>query len=88
MSSTGDNVMSSQLLVDMPAQSAARLLTLSLLEQLPQNASALASADPRDVSRYAAMYRSVAVAFARVCRSTPMRLATAYRAKRVGGCVR
>ena len=59
MSSTGDNVMSSQLLVDMPAQSAARLLTLSLLEQLPQNASALASADPRDVSRYAAMYRSV-----------------------------
>lgn len=43
----------------MPAQSAARLLTLSLLEQLPQNASALASGDPRDVSRYAGMYRSV-----------------------------
>jgi len=59
VSSTGDNVVSSQLLVDMPAQSAARLLTLSLLEQLPQNVSALASADPRDVSRYAAMYRSV-----------------------------
>jgi hypothetical protein len=59
VSSTGDNVVSSQLLVDMPAQSAARLLTLSLLEQLPQNASVLASPDARDVSRYIAAYRSV-----------------------------
>jgi len=51
--------MSSQLLIEMPAQSAARLLTLSLLEQLPQYASAVASADPRQVSRYIAAYRSV-----------------------------
>ena len=42
----------------MPAQSAARLVTLSLLEQLPQYATALASGDPRQASRHVAGYRS------------------------------
>lgn len=51
--------MTSQLLVDMPAQSAARLLTLSLLEQLPQYAGALMSAEPRYASRHVAGYRSI-----------------------------
>ena len=50
--------MTSQLLVDMPAQSAARLLTLSLLEQLPQYAAPLTSTDPRYASRHVAAYRS------------------------------
>jgi len=50
--------MTSQLLVDMPAQSAARLLTLSLLEQLPQYAAPLTSADPRYTSRHVTAYRS------------------------------
>lgn len=59
MSSTVDSAMTSQLLVEMPAQSAARLLTLSLLEQLPQYATALASADPRQASRHAAGFRSI-----------------------------
>ena len=59
MSSTVDSVVTSQLLVEMPAQSAARLLTLSLLEQLPQYASALTSADPRQASRHVAGYRSI-----------------------------
>jgi hypothetical protein len=43
----------------MPAQSAARLLTLSLLEQLQQYAAALTSADPRHASRYVATYRGI-----------------------------
>ena len=51
--------MTSQLLVEMPAQSAARLLTLSLLEQLPQYAAALTSPDPRYASRQVAAYRSI-----------------------------
>ena len=59
MSSTVGSVVTSQLLVEMPAQSAARLLTLSLLEQLPQYAAALTSADPRQASRHVAGYRSI-----------------------------
>jgi hypothetical protein len=59
VSSTADNVVTSQLLVEMPAQSAARLLTLSLLEQLPQYAAALTAADPRQASRHVAAYRSI-----------------------------
>ena len=59
MSSTVGSAVTSQLLVEMPAQSAARLLTLSLLEQLPQYAAALASADPRQASRHAAGFRSI-----------------------------
>src|SRR3954471_12075738 len=59
VSSTAGSAVTSQLLVEMPAQSAARLLTLSLLEQLPQYAAALASADPRQASRHAAGFRSI-----------------------------
>jgi hypothetical protein len=51
--------MTSQLLVEMPAQSAARLLTLSLLEQLPQYAAALTLADPQYASHHIASYRSI-----------------------------
>ena len=51
--------MTSQLLVEMPAQSAARLLTLSLLEQLPQYAAALTSPDPRYAARQVVAYRSI-----------------------------
>ena len=59
MSSTAGNIMTSQLLVEMPAQSAARLLTLSLLEQLPQYAAALTPSDPQLASRHIASYRSI-----------------------------
>jgi len=59
VSSTVGSAVTSQLLVEMPAQSAARLLTLSLLEQLPQYAAALASADSRQASRHAAGFRSI-----------------------------
>ena len=48
--------MTSQLLVEMPAEGAARLLTLSLLEQLPQHASATGLLGPQHASRYAAGY--------------------------------
>jgi hypothetical protein len=48
--------MASQLLVEMPAEGAARLLTLSLLEQLPQYASETGSLRPQHTSRYAAGY--------------------------------
>lgn len=48
--------MTSQLLVEMPAEGAARLLTLSLLEQLPQYASATGLLRPQHASRYAAGY--------------------------------
>ena len=48
--------MTSQLLVEMPAEGAARLLTLSLLEQLPQYASETGSLRPQHASRYAAGY--------------------------------
>ena len=48
--------MTSQLLVEMPAEGAARLLTLSLLEQLPQYASATGLLHPQQASRYAAGY--------------------------------
>jgi len=48
--------MTSQLLVEMPAEGAARLLTLSLLEQLPQYVSATSLPAPQHASRYAAGY--------------------------------
>jgi hypothetical protein len=48
--------MTSQLLVEMPAEGAARLLTLSLLEQLPQYASATGLLGPQHSSRYAVGY--------------------------------
>jgi hypothetical protein len=52
--------MTSQLLIEMPAEGAARLLTLSLLEQMSQFAWASAAIpDPRYASRYAATYRGV-----------------------------
>ena len=43
----------------MPAQSAARLLTLSLLERLRQYAAALTSPDPQQALRHVAGYRSI-----------------------------
>jgi len=57
--------MTSQLLIEMPAEGAARLLTLSLLEQLSQYAAA-AFGDPRNASRYADTYRA-AVRRLRAC---------------------
>src|SRR6476659_7351922 len=59
VSSTVGSVVTSQLLVEMPAQSAARLLTLSLLEQLPQYAAALISAAPLQSSRHVEGYGSI-----------------------------
>src|SRR3954451_4923978 len=59
VSSTAGSVVTSQLLVEMPAQSAARLLTLSLLERLPQYAPALTSPDPHQALRHVAGYRSI-----------------------------
>ena len=49
--------MTSQLLIEMPAEGAARLLTLSLLEELSQYAAGTAS-DPRLTIRHAAAYRA------------------------------
>jgi len=57
--------MTSQLLIEMPAEGAARLITLSLLEEVSQYASATA-ADPRNSSRYAVAYRA-AVRRLRAC---------------------
>lgn len=51
--------MASQLLIEMPAEGASRLLTLSLLEQLTQHASAAAAAtDPRFQRLYFVRYRT------------------------------
>jgi hypothetical protein len=50
--------MTSQLLIQMPAEGAARLLTLSLLEQISQYASASGLGDPRQATRYAETYRA------------------------------
>lgn len=49
--------MTSQLLIEMPAEGAARLITLSLLEELSQYASAMV-ADPPNSSRYLIPYRA------------------------------
>ena len=66
MSSTDGSTMTSQLLIEMPAEGAARLLTLSLLEQLSQYTTGSAFGDPRHVSRYAEPYRA-AVRRLRAC---------------------
>jgi len=51
--------MTSQLLIEMPAEGASRLLTLSLLEQLAQHASAAAAAtDPRLQRQHFVRYRT------------------------------
>ena len=50
--------MTSQLLIEMPAQGAVRLLTLSLLEQIAQYTAGAAMGDPHDAWRYADTYRA------------------------------